>query len=270
MEVAKGVKKRLEEIKKSLPRGVLIHIAFDTSRFIEEAISDVQYDVFIGGLLAGAVMVVFLLSLRSTLITAIAIPTSLIASFGIMHFLGFTMNYMTMLGLSMMVGVVVDDAIVVLENTYRHMEEGESPVAAARSGTSEIAFAAGAATFSIVAVFLPVAFMGGIIGRFFYQFGVTVAASVIASLFVALTLIPMLCSRFLKVTNSSTLVYSFNLVQIMHHLNLTERRQRWCRKINQGEFFDGGGKGQAGRIPFVDGHSGQEVDGRDNVLPLPE
>jgi len=209
VEVARGVKARLTEIKKTLPQGVDIGISFDSSKFIEEAISDVQYDVFLGGLLAAGVMFIFLLSIRSTIITAIAIPTSLITSFGIMHFMGFTRNYMTMLALSMMVGVVIDDAIIVLENTYRHMEEGADPVTAAKEGTSEIAFAAMAATFSIAAVFIPVAFMGGIIGRFFYQFGVTVAASVVASLVIALILIPMLCSRYLKIESKHGKVYRF-------------------------------------------------------------
>jgi HAE1 family hydrophobic/amphiphilic exporter-1 len=209
VEVARSVKAKMEDIKKGLPQGVDVVVSFDSSKFIEEAISDVGYDVFLGGLLAAGIMFIFLLSIRSTLITAIAIPTSLITSFGIMHFMGFTRNYMTMLGLSMMVGVVIDDAIIVLENAYRHMEEGADPMTAAREGTSEIAFAAMAATFSIAAVFIPVAFMGGIIGRFFYQFGVTVAASVIASLAIALILIPMLCSRFLKVEAKHGKVYRF-------------------------------------------------------------
>ncbi|MBM4338789.1 MAG: efflux RND transporter permease subunit [Deltaproteobacteria bacterium] len=199
VEVARAVKSKLGEMNKALPPGVEVSVSFDSSFFIEEAIADVGYDVFLGGVLAAGVMFFFLLSLRSTIITALAIPTSLIASFGIMHFMGFTRNYMTMLALSMMVGVVIDDAIIVLENIYRHMEEGKDPKSAARDGAREIAFAATAATFSIAAVFIPVAFMGGIIGRFFYQFGVTVAASVIASLVIALILIPMLCSRFLKV-----------------------------------------------------------------------
>lgn len=209
VEVARAVKAKLTEIKKALPSGVDIDLSFDSSKFIEEAISDVQYDVFIGGLLAAGVMFIFLLSIRSTIITAIAIPTSLITSFGIMYILGFTRNYMTMLALSMMVGVVIDDAIIVLENTYRHMEEGADPLTAAKEGTSEIAFAAMAATFSIAAVFIPVAFMGGIIGRFFYQFGITVAASVIASLVIALILIPMLCSRYLKIESKHGKVYRF-------------------------------------------------------------
>ncbi|NWG03126.1 MAG: efflux RND transporter permease subunit [Syntrophaceae bacterium] len=209
VEVARGVKAKLTEIKKSLPQGIDIRISTDTSQFIEEAIVDVQYDVFFGGLLAAGVMFIFLLSVRSTLITAISIPISLITSFGIMYLMGFTRNYMTMLALSMMVGVVIDDTIIVLENTYRHMEEGADPMTAAKEGTSEIAFAAMAATFSIAAVFIPVAFMGGLIGRFFYQFGVTVAASVIASLVIALILIPMLCSRYLKVEARHGKVYRF-------------------------------------------------------------
>ncbi len=209
VEVARRVKERLAEIKKILPQGVEIEIASDSSKFIEEAISDVQYDVLLGGLLAAGIMFIFLLSTRSTIITAISIPTSLITSFGIMYFMGFTRNYMTMLALSMMVGVVCDDAIIVLENIYRHMEEGADPIKAAKEGTSEIAFAAMAATFSIAAVFIPVAFMGGMIGRFFFQFGVTVAGSVMVSLIVALILIPMLCSRFLKLEARRGAVYHF-------------------------------------------------------------
>ncbi len=209
VEVAREVKKKLVDLKKSLPPGVDIQVSTDTSKFIEEAIGGVTEDVFIGGLLAAVIMFIFLLSVRSTIITAISIPTSLITSFGMMHFLGFTMNYMTMLALSMMVGVVCDDAIIVLENIYRHMEEGSDPMTAAREGTSEIAFAAMAATFSIAAVFIPVAFMGGMIGRFFFQFGVTVAVSVIASLVISLILIPMLCSRFLKLESKHGRVYQF-------------------------------------------------------------
>jgi HAE1 family hydrophobic/amphiphilic exporter-1 len=209
VEVARSVKAKLEDIKKTLPHGVDVTVSFDSSTFIEKAISDVGYDVFLGGLLAAGIMFIFLLSIRSTIITALAIPTSLITSFGIMHFMGFTRNYMTMLALSMMVGVVIDDAIIVLENIYRHMEEGGDSMTAAKEGTSEIAFAAMAATFSIAAVFIPVAFMGGMIGRFFYQFGVTVAASVIASLVVALILIPMLCSRFLKIEEKRGKIYHF-------------------------------------------------------------
>lgn len=223
VQVARTVKSKLPEMNKALPPGVEVFISFDSSNFIEEAISDVGYDVFLGGLLAAGVMFFFLLSLRSTLITALAIPASLITSFGIMHFMGFTRNYMTMLALSMMVGVVIDDAIIVLENIYRHMEEGKDPMRAAKDGASEIAFAATAATFSIAAVFIPVAFMGGIIGRFFYQFGVTVATSVIASLVIALILIPMLCSRFLKLEEKRS---KFSLLLERGYTRLERRYQK--------------------------------------------
>lgn len=223
VQVARTVKSKLPEMNKALPPGVEVFISFDSSNFIEEAISDVGYDVFLGGILAAGVMFFFLLSLRSTLITALAIPASLITSFGIMHFMGFTRNYMTMLALSMMVGVVIDDAIIVLENIYRHMEEGKDPIRAAKDGASEIAFAATAATLSIAAVFIPVAFMGGIIGRFFYQFGVTVATSVIASLVIALILIPMLCSRFLKVEEKRS---KFSLLLEQGYERLERRYQK--------------------------------------------
>lgn len=223
VQVARTVKSKLPEMNKALPPGVEVFVSFDSSNFIEEAISDVGYDVFLGGILAAGVMFFFLLSLRSTLITALAIPASLITSFGIMHFMGFTRNYMTMLALSMMVGVVIDDAIIVLENIYRHMEEGKDPMRAAMDGASEIAFAATAATFSIAAVFIPVAFMGGIIGRFFYQFGVTVATSVIASLVIALILIPMLCSRFLKVEEKRS---KFSLLLEQSYERLERRYQK--------------------------------------------
>jgi HAE1 family hydrophobic/amphiphilic exporter-1 len=198
VELTRSIKAKLVEIQKGLPPGVDIQVAFDLSPFIEEAIADAQYDVILGGLLAAGVMFLFLLNIRSTLITAISIPTSLITSFGVMHFMGFTMNYLTMLAFSMVVGEVCDDTIIVVENSYRHMEEGADPKRAAREGTSEIAFAAMASTFSLVAVFIPVAFMGGMIGRFFYQFGLTVASSILVSLLIALTLIPMLCSRLLR------------------------------------------------------------------------
>jgi multidrug efflux pump subunit AcrB len=140
---------------------------------------------------------VFLRSARSTLISAVALPTSVIATFAFIQFLGFTLNMMTMLALSLSIGILIDDAIVVLENIYRRMEEGEPPVQAAREGASEIGLAVMATTFSIVAVFVPVAFMKGIVGKFFYEFGITVTVAVLISLFVSLTLTPMLSSRFL-------------------------------------------------------------------------
>ncbi len=140
----------------------------------------------------------FLADIRSTIVSAVAIPTSIIATFTFMRILGFTMNMMSLMGLSLAVGLLIDDAIVVIENIFRHLDEGKPPMKAAYDATKEIGLAVMATTFSIVVVFLPVAFMGGIVGRFFYQFGMTVAFAVVVSLFVAFSLTPMLSSRFLK------------------------------------------------------------------------
>ncbi len=151
-----------------------------------------------GGLLAVIVVYLFLANMRSTLISAIALPTSIIASFIIMYALNFTLNSMSLLALSLAVGLLIDDAIVVIENIYRHMQDGETAMEAAKAATSEIGLAVMATTFTVVAVFIPVAFMPGIVGRFFYEFGITVSVSVLVSLFVAFTLTPMLSSRWLK------------------------------------------------------------------------
>jgi HAE1 family hydrophobic/amphiphilic exporter-1 len=198
VQVAEAVKSELEKIKKILPSGVGIDIAQDNSIFIRESLDDVQLTILYGGALAILCIFLFLANIPSTLISAIAIPTSIIATFTFMKLLGFTINFMSLLGLSLAVGLLIDDAIVVIENIYRHMAQGESPVEAAKNGTSEIGLAVMATTFSIVVVFVPVAFMKGIVGRFFYQFGMTVAVSVLVSLFVAFTLTPMMSSRFLS------------------------------------------------------------------------
>jgi hydrophobic/amphiphilic exporter-1 (mainly G- bacteria), HAE1 family len=159
----------------------------------------VRFHLLFGGALAVFVVFFFLRNFRSTLISAVAIPTSIIGTFVFISGLGFSLNIMTMLALSLSVGILIDDAIVVLENIYRHMEEGMGRYQSAEFGTSEIGLAVMATTFSIVAVFVPVAFIEGIIGRFFYSFGMTVAAAVLISLFVSFTLTPMLSSRFLRI-----------------------------------------------------------------------
>ncbi len=204
--VANRVKEKVEEIKKLVPQ-VNIESCFDSSTFIKQSISDVQFDLLYGAFLAALVVFIFLRTIRTTLIIALAIPTSLIGSFWVMNALGFTINSMTMLALSLCVGLVVDDAIVVLENIFRHAEMGKDSIQAAQEGTSEIAFAAIAATLTIVAVFVPVAFIKGMIGRFYFQFGISVAAAVLISLFIALTLTPMLCSRYLSVTKRHGAIY---------------------------------------------------------------
>jgi len=196
--VADAVKDRLEEIRQSTPQGLSIEMAYDSSEFIKESMRGVQIDIGFGVLLTIIIMYVFLRNVRITLISVITIPLALIGAFVATNALGFTVNNMTMLALSLAVGLVIDDAIVVLENIFRHMEEGEGRMEAAQKGASEVGFAVIAASSSIVAVFLPVAFMKGIIGRFFFQFGLTVALTVLLSVFIGLTLTPMLCSRLLR------------------------------------------------------------------------
>jgi len=198
VEVAKAIKEKLAEITELLPRGVTAKVAMDNSVFIEDSLHDVQITIFFAGFLAILAIFLFLANIPSTIITAVAIPTSIIATFTVMRFLDFTLNMMSLMALSLSVGLLIDDAIVVIENIYRHLDKGESRVEAARNGTAEIGLAVMATTFSIVVVFLPVAFMSGIVGRFFYQFGLTIAVAVLVSLFVAFTLTPMLSSKFLQ------------------------------------------------------------------------
>lgn len=198
VRVADAIRTQIERVQQELPPDIQLTVARDNSTFIRDSVNDVIFDILYGGLLAVIVVYLFLANMRSTLISAIALPTSIIASFIIMFALDFTLNNMTLLALSLAVGLLIDDAIVVIENIYRHMQDGESPVEAAKAATSEIGLAVMATTFTIVAVFVPVAFMPGIVGRFFYEFGITVSVSVLVSLFVAFTLTPMLSSKWLK------------------------------------------------------------------------
>ncbi len=219
VRVADAIQKQIAKIRSELPPDMHLTIARDNSTFIRESVNDVIFDILYGGLFAVIVVYLFLANIRSTLISAIALPTSIIASFIIMFALNFTLNTMTLLALSLAVGLLIDDAIVVIENIYRHMQDGETPMEAAKAATSEIGLAVMATTFTIVAVFIPVAFMPGIVGRFFYEFGITVSVSVLVSLFVAFTLTPMLSSRWLtekdeELTNEGNIIrrglYWFN------------------------------------------------------------
>lgn len=196
--VARAVRAEVDAMQELLPPGFHMQVSYDGARFIEESVAEVQEALLVAGLLVVLVIFLFLHTPRSALIPAITIPTSLLATFGAMYFFGFTINSLTLLALTLSIGVVVDDAIIVLENAHRHMEEGRGRREAALVGTNEIAFAAIASTLTLVAVFVPVAFIHGIIGRFFFEFGVTVAVCIVASSLVALTLTPMLCSRLLK------------------------------------------------------------------------
>jgi len=198
VQIAEEVKKQIEQLEKEIPADINIFLAKDNSVIIEDSIRDVWFDIFYGGLLAVIVIYFFLANFRATIISALALPTSIIASFIVMYALGFTLNMMSLLALSLAVGLLIDDAIVVIENIYRHMQMGATPMEAAKSASREIGLAVMAVTFTIVAVFIPVAFMPGIVGRFFYQFGITISAAVLVSLFVAFSLTPMLSSRWLR------------------------------------------------------------------------
>jgi HAE1 family hydrophobic/amphiphilic exporter-1 len=198
VQVAHAVNKQIEKLQKEIPAGLTISLAQDNSIFIEESINDVLFDILYGGLLAVIVIYLFLANFRATVISGLALPTSIIASFILMFALNFTLNMMSLLALSLAVGLLIDDAIVVIENIYRHMSQGETPMEAAKSASEEIGLAVMATTFTIVAVFVPVAFMPGIVGRFFYEFGITISAAVLVSLFVAFTLTPMLSSKWLR------------------------------------------------------------------------
>ncbi|HJT28185.1 MAG TPA: efflux RND transporter permease subunit [Pyrinomonadaceae bacterium] len=197
--VADAVKERLQEISKTLPPGFKTEVVGDQSIFIKASIEAIQTHLIEGSILAAIVVFVFLWSFRSTVIAGLAIPTSLIATFGLMAAMGFTLNQITMLALTLMVGIVIDDAIVVLENIFRFIEEkGVPPFQAAIEGTKEIGLAVMATTLSLLAVFLPVGFMGGIIGRFMSSFGLTSSFAIAVSLLVSFTLTPMLAARLIK------------------------------------------------------------------------
>ena len=196
--IADAAKKRLAELEKTFPEGTRTALIMDTSSFIRENAHEVEIAIVFGGAMAILIILVFMLDLRSTIISAFALPTSVIATFFLMYVLGFTLNMMTLLGLSLAIGLLIDDAVVVRENIFKHLERGVPPKEAALRGTEEIALSVLATTLTIVAVFVPVAFMSGIVGQFFRQFGLTVSCAVLISLFVAFTLDPMLSSRFSK------------------------------------------------------------------------
>ncbi len=199
VQVAHAVKAEVAKLSGELAaRGIRLDEALDLSRFIEDSVHEVQFHLVFGGGLAIAIVFFFLRNIRSTMISSVVIPTAVIGTFCLMHAMGFTQNMMTLLGLSLAIGLLIDDSIVVQENTMRHVEEGMEPRLAASFATNEIALAVLATTMSVVAVFVPVAFMKGIIGRFFYQFGMTVVFAVLISLFIAFTVDPMLSSRVLR------------------------------------------------------------------------
>jgi HAE1 family hydrophobic/amphiphilic exporter-1 len=199
LQVIQDIKDRVETLRRNMPPDFRISYTRDQSKFIADSFHAVQEHLIIGGLLAAAIVFVFIRNWRSTLISAIAIPTSIIATYTLMNAMGFTLNQITMLALVLMVGIVIDDAIVVLENIFRFMEEKKmSAFEAALKGTKDIGLAVLATTLSLVIIFLPVAMMSGIVGKFMSSFGYTAAFAIMVSLLVSFTLTPMLCSRFLR------------------------------------------------------------------------
>ena len=197
--VINGVKQRMAEILPLLPPDIKVVVTRDQSEFIETSLHAIEEHLVVGGLLAALIVFLFLWNFRSTIIAALAIPTSIISAFALISALGYSLNQMTMLALTLMVGIVIDDAIVVLENIYRFVEEkGMHPFQAAIEGTKEIGLAVMATTLSLLAVFIPVGFMSGIVGRFMSSFGLTSAAAIAVSLIVSFTLTPMLAARWIK------------------------------------------------------------------------
>ncbi len=208
VDVAERAKKAMDKVQPLLPSDIKVSVTRDSAVYIKSSVDDVMMSMIFGGFLAIVITFLFLQNTRATIIGAIAIPTSVIATFFLLKTMHFTLNNMSLMGLSLAVGILIDDAIVVIENIYRHMEAGKSPLEAAKDGTSEIALAVMATTLSILAVFVPVGSMGGIIGQYFKQFGLTVAFAVAFSLFVAFTLTPTLSAYWLKKPSHDQVVFS--------------------------------------------------------------
>ncbi|MGI9038077.1 MAG: efflux RND transporter permease subunit [Gemmatimonadota bacterium] len=208
VEVSDNIQAEIPAIREALPPGVELTIGFDSSRFIRNSIREAQETLILAGVLVILIIFVFLRNVRATLVPALAIPTSIVAAFAVLYAFGFSINQFTLLALILAMGIVVDDAIIVMENAYRHQEElGEDPVTAAVNGTREIVFAVIATTISLVAVFTPLAFLQGTAGRLFNEFGVALAGAVVISSFIALTLTPMVSAKILRVPDSHGKVF---------------------------------------------------------------
>ena len=229
VDVAAEVRSALPELTKLLPEGMKLEVAFDSSEFITESISEVQQTLLIALVLVVLVVLAFLKSFRATIIPSLAIPISIIGALAAVYFAGFTINILTLLGFVLAIGLVVDDAIVVLENIYRHMEMGKSRFQAALDGSKEIGFAVISTTIALVAVFIPLAFLSGNVGRLFNEFGIAVAVAVLISGFVALTLTPMISSQILRPLHGASISWaSRSFDYFFEWLNkIYERLLRW-------------------------------------------
>ncbi|MGE5191055.1 MAG: efflux RND transporter permease subunit, partial [Deltaproteobacteria bacterium] len=232
VEVVHAVKDRLQEIAASLPADINLVVIRDQSRFIEASIHEVQFHLLLAVVLVSLTILLFIRDWRTTIIATLAIPTSMVPTFAFMTYMGFTLNNITMLALILAIGIVIDDAVVVHENIFRHMEEhGRPAIEASRTATAEIATAVVATTISLVVIFVPVAFMQGRVGRFFNSFGFTVGFAVLASMFISFTMTPMLCSRFLKVEagrkSSKSGLFSRTIESAYLALLKSSLRRRW-------------------------------------------
>ena len=208
IDVAQRIREAIPSIQQTLPPGVKLETAFDGSVFVTHSINDARLTLLIAAILVVLIIFVFLRNLRATIIPGLAIPASIVSTFAIMYFLGFSINNFTLLALTIAIGIVVDDAIIVLENAYRHQEElHEAPEQAAVNGTNEIGFAVIATTIALVAVFTPLGFLRGSTGRLLSEFGIAVAGAVVISGFVALTLTPMLCAKVLRVPHEHGAIF---------------------------------------------------------------
>jgi HAE1 family hydrophobic/amphiphilic exporter-1 len=197
VKVCDALKEAVGKVEKELSSGISIEIASDQSKFIKMSVKDTMRTLYLGAFFATLVILIFLGNFRSTIIAALAIPSSILAAFMLMYAFGFTLNMMTLMALSLAVGILIDDAIVVRENIYRHLEEGMDPEEAASFGTSEVGLAVMATTFTLVAVFVPVGYLGGIVGKFFKAFAFTIVFAILYSLWDSFTMAPMLSAKFL-------------------------------------------------------------------------
>lgn len=231
--VVQQIQKELEQIRHDAPDGVKILTAKDISRFIQSSIEDVKIDLMIGIVLVVIVVLSFLMSTRATIIVATAIPTALISTFFAFYVLDFTINMLTMMALSVAIGLLVDDAIVVLESIFVHLKKGMNPVDAASQGTAKVGGAVIAGSLSIMAVFIPIAFMEGIVGRFFFQYGLTIVFSVGISLLVSVTLTPMLCAKWLDKYEEPSGIFlilekGYQLLELLYkHVLAFSLQHRW-------------------------------------------
>jgi len=240
VEVSDRIRAELPAIEAALPPGVELTTAFDSSIFVRRSIREAEETLILAGFLVVLIIFVFLRNLRATIIPGLAIPTSIVAAFGMLYFLGFTINNLTLLALILAIGIVVDDAIIVMENAYRHQEElGEDPETAATRGTKEIAFAVIATTIALVAVFSPLAFLQGTTGRLFNEFGLALAGAVVVSSFVALTLTPMLSAKILRVPKRHGRLYNALERGFLHLSSAYGRTLEWAMR-NRGLVVGGG------------------------------